>query len=62
MFDLARPDTPLGPLEADRGVRYLIVKLLPRAFENITLWCTENSIVTRLTQVLRAHNEPTLQF
>ena len=62
MLDLARPVTPLGPLEADMSVPYLIVKLLPSSFESIKRWCTDNSIVTRLTQVLRAHNEPTLQF
>ena len=55
MFDLARPDTPLRPLEADRGVRYFIVKLLARAFESKTLWCTENPIVTRLSQASRTH-------
>ena len=55
MFDLAHPDTPLGPLEADRGVRYFIVKLLARAFESIRLWCTENPIVTRFR---KSHRDP----
>ena len=39
MFGLVHPNTPRGLLEADRGMRYLVTKLLHRTFENINRWC-----------------------
>ena len=60
MFGLVHPNTPRGLLEADRGMRYLITKLLQRTFENMQRCCREYPIVTRLSLVYLTRCEPTM--
>ena len=48
MFGLARPSTWRAPSAEDKGVQYLIVKLLKHTFEKIMAGTRINDIVTRV--------------
>ena len=48
MFGLARPSTLRAPSAEDKGVQYLIVKLLKHTFEKIMAGTRKYDIVTRV--------------